>query len=171
MKVYGYVRDEYGNFSSRVSKTKQMSEKIGTKIHWIFCEQSDGKYENMERARFILDSLQDSVLLVSDTSDLYYDEFAMVKFMEKLKENNVLLIDCSCPKFDNALAIEDHAVDNISDWLISKMIIVLERYMRASTERKDMDCDPDIQNIARKIQEMERDFSRKNKKTAPKSSL
>ena len=162
MKAYGYVRDENGEFSSREDKVKKMAEKVGIELIGTLCERSDGKYENMQMARFMVDSLHDSVLFVSDTSDLYYDEFAMVKFMERLKENNVLLIDCSCPKFDNALAIEDHAADNISVWFISKMIIVLERYMRASTEMGNKSCDPDIQSIVGKIREM--------KKTTPESS-
>lgn len=156
MKAHGYVRDRNGDFSSGIQLIEKTAGEVGVKAAEIYTEKSDGQYENMEIAKYIANSLKNSVLFVPDTSDLYFDEFAMVRFMEKLNENHVLLIDCSCPKFDNEIAFRNNGIENISDWLFSRTVILFERYMRASAETENKSREPDIQKIIRKIEEIDK---------------
>lgn len=156
VKAVGYVRNKLGDFSSGIQLIEKTAGEVGVEIEGLYTEESDGQYENMEIAKGMVNSLKNCVLFVPDTSDLYFDEFAMVRFMEKLNENHVLLVDCSCPKFDNEIAFRNNGIENISDWLLSRTVTFLERYMRASAEMGNKSREPDIQKIIRKIEEIDK---------------
>ena len=154
--AYGYVRDKFGNFSSGINLVERTAGEAGIEITEIYTEKSDGEYENMETAKNMVNSLKNCVLFVPDTSDLYFDEFAMVKFAEKLNENHVILVDCYHPEFDNEAISTDNECENISGWMFSKTILMLERYMRASAEAENNSRESNIKKIMRKIEEAEK---------------
>lgn len=154
VNAYGYVRDKFGDFSSGITIVKRMAKEVGIEIKEIYAEKSDGNYENMEIAQGIINTLKNCVLFVPDTSDLYFDDYAMVNFSKKLNENNVLLVDCSFPKFDNTIICKNNGIENISEWLFSKTIIVLERYKRASIDTENKSRESDIKSLALKIESM-----------------
>ena len=135
MKVYGYVRDKDGNFDNRKEKVVEFSNLFNFDILNIICEKSDKEYENMNEIRSLLKNNSNFVLIVSDTSDLFEDDYSRAMFLVEMDNQNVFLIDANYPNFDYKKLLTDRYKVEPSDFLMNTTISILECYLR----KRDVD--------------------------------
>lgn len=137
MKIYGYVRDKDGNFKNRKEKVMSFAKLMNFSIDRIICEKSSENYEDMVEIRKLLEAEKDFVLLVSDTSDLFEDDYAKIMFVKIMDDKNVFLIDSSYPNFDYKMLIEEYSKETPFSFLTNTIISGLEIYAR---QMKAYDC-------------------------------
>lgn len=130
MKIFGYVRDESGNFDSRKEKVIEFSKLMNLPIDKMICEQASENYEDMAEVRKLLGTESNFILLVSDASDLLEDLYSRAVFPKTLEERNVFLIDTYYPNLDYHMLIEKNCKGNASNFLINAFIVNLEVYLR-----------------------------------------
>lgn len=130
MKIYGYVRDENGNFEKRKRKIIEFSKLVDFPIDKMIYEQSSENYEDMTEIRKLLETERDFILLVSDTSDLFEDDYARANFCWKMDDKNVFLIDCHYPKFNYKSLITDRYKIEPFDFLTNATMSAMEVYLR-----------------------------------------
>lgn len=140
MKIYGYIRDEDGNFDNRKNKVADFSKQMNFEIDEFICEKSSGDYKTMIKAKRLLEKEKDFILLVSDSSDLFENSYSKVMFLDMLEKNNVFLIDVYCTNFDYKMLIENNGKDNPFGFLINSLIVNIETYLR----KKYSDVSDDI---------------------------
>ena len=73
INAYGYVRDKFGDFSSGINLVKKTSREVGIEIKTIYTSKSDGKYENMDLAKSVTDSLK-NLKKLAEIMDLLEEE-------------------------------------------------------------------------------------------------
>lgn len=100
MKIFGYVRDKDGNFENRKSKVIEFSKQMDFPIYKFILEKSSENYEDMTEIRKLLETEKDFILVVSDTSDLFQDDYSCELLSLQMDRKNVFLLDCYYPKFD-----------------------------------------------------------------------
>lgn len=130
MKIYGYARDENGNFEKRKRKVIEFSKLMNLPIDKMIYEQSSENYEDMAKIRKLLGAERDFILLVSDTSDLFEDDYARLKFCNHFEERNVFLIDAYYPNLDYKMLMEKNCKDCPTNFLTSMIMVGLEVYFR-----------------------------------------
>lgn len=135
MKIYGYVRDKDGNFDRRKEKVIDFSKALNFNISEVICEKSDKEYGNMSKIRNLVGNNSNFVLIISDTSDLFEDEYSKAMFLSELDKNNIFLIDANYPNFDYKKIMTDKYKIEPSDFLMNGAISILECYLR----QKDVD--------------------------------
>lgn len=137
MKIFGYVRDKDGDFESRKGKVMTFAELMNFRIDKIICEKSSENYEDMAEIRKLLENEKDFVLLVSDASDLFEDDYACVKLLPILEKNNVFLIDTYYPNLDYRMMMEKNCKDCPSNYLQNRFMVILEIYLRKKYSGSD----------------------------------
>lgn len=137
MKIFGYVRDKDGNFESRKNRVIEFSKQMNFTIDEMICEEAYDNYSDMIKIRELLETEQDFILLVSDTSDLFEDDYAHVKFRNLLEERNVFLIDTYYPSLDYRMLMAKNCKDNPSQLLQNRLIVMLEIYLRKKYNGSD----------------------------------
>ena len=137
MKIFGYVRDKDGNFENRKNKVIEFSKQMDFPIDEFICEKSSENYEDMKEIRKLLETENDFVLLVSDASDLFEDDYVCIKLLQLLEENNVFLIDTYYPNLDYHMLIEKNSKDCPSNFLQNRFMVILEVYMRKKYSSSD----------------------------------
>lgn len=130
MKIFGYVRDKNGNFRNRKEKVIEFSKLMGFPIDKMICEQSSENYEDMTEVKNLLETERDFILLVSDTSDLFEDDYSRIMLLKFLEEKNVFLIDSYYPNLDYRKLIDRNCKNCPSDFLTNMIITTLEIYLR-----------------------------------------
>lgn len=78
----------------------------------------------------ILKTKKDFILLVSDTSDLFEDDYAKIELTKLLDKQNVFLIDSNYPNFDYKMLIDKYNKENPFSFLTNSIISSLENYTR-----------------------------------------
>lgn len=73
---------------------------------------------------------RDFILLVSDTSDLFEDDYVRLKFCNHFEERNVFLIDAYYPNLDYKMLMEKNCKDYPTNFLTSMIMVGLEVYFR-----------------------------------------
>lgn len=137
MKVYGYVRDKDGKFDSRKEKVLNFSELMNLTIDKMICEEAYENYSDMIKIRELLETEKDFILIVSDTSDLFEDDYAKINILQQMDKNNVFMIDSTYPNFDYKMLIEEYSKETPFSFLTSTIISGLEIYAR---QAKTSDC-------------------------------
>lgn len=139
MKIYGYVREEKGNFENRKKRVGDFSKILDFFLEEIICEESGSEYEEMKKIQNLLKNEKDFILIVSDSSDLFESEKAKVLICEQLEENNVFLIDSYYPNFDYSMLLEKNSKEYPLNFLFNGLISKMENYLRM----KDMGSSED----------------------------
>lgn len=137
MKIFGYVRDKDGNFENRKNRVIEFSKQMNLPIDEMICEEAYDNYSDMIKIRELLETENDFVLLVSDASDLFEDDYACIKLLQLLEENNVFLIDTYYPNLDYHMLIEKNSKDCPSNFLQNRFMVILEVYMRKKYSSSD----------------------------------
>ena len=130
MKIYGYVRDKDGNFDNRKEKVISFVELMNFQMDRMICEKSSENYDDMKEIRKLLEADRNFILLVSDTSDLFEDDYAKIMFIKTMEENNIFLVDSSYPNFDYKMLIEKYNKETLFSFLTNTIISSLEIYAR-----------------------------------------
>lgn len=112
----------------------------------IICEKSSENYEDMNKIKKLLETERNFILLVSDTSDLFEDDYAKIMLVKIMDEKNVFLIDSSYPNFDYKMLIEEYSKDTPFSFLTNTIISGLEIYAR---QTKMTDCGDSFYNDTR----------------------
>lgn len=137
MKIFGYVRDKDGNFENRKNKVIEFSKQMDFSIDKFICEKSSENYEDMTEIRKLLEDEKDFVLLVSDASDLFEDDYACVKLLPIIEKNNVFLADAYYPNLDYRMMMEKNCKDCPSNFLQNRLMAILEIYLRKKYDGSD----------------------------------
>lgn len=130
MKVFGYVRDENGCFENRKEQIIKFSKLMNLKASEIICEKSSADYNSLSEIKRLLGCEKDFVLLVSDASDLFEDEYSRMKLCKTLEERNVFLIDTYYPNLDYRMITEEKCKESPTYYLANSMIVMIETYLR-----------------------------------------
>lgn len=130
MNVYGYVRDEKGEFEDRTKRVVEFAKIFDFKLNEIICEKSDKEYENMIEIQKLLKSKGGFILIVSDASDLFQDEYARMMISEDLNRKNVFLIDSYYPNLNYKAILDENSKMYPSDFLTNMIIVNLEIFFR-----------------------------------------
>lgn len=137
MKIFGYVRDKDGNFESRKNRVIEFSKRMNLPIDEMIFEEAYDNYADMIKIRELLEAENNFVLLVSDASDLFEDDYACIKLLQLSEENNVFLIDTYYPNLDYHMLIEKNSKDCPSNFLQNRFMVILEVYMRKKYSSSD----------------------------------
>lgn len=70
----------------RKLKVVEFSKLVDLPIDKMICEKSSENYEAMTEIRRLLDTERDFILLISDTSDLFEDDYARVNLCWKMDD-------------------------------------------------------------------------------------
>lgn len=130
MKIFGYVRDENGNFEKRKEKVVDFSRLMNLTIDRMICEKSSENYEDMTEIRNLLEVESNFILLVPDTSDLFEDDYSRIMLLKSLEEKNAFVIDTYYPNLDYHKLIDKNCKKCPSDFLTNMIITTLEVYLR-----------------------------------------
>lgn len=115
----------------------EFSKQMNFKIDEMICEEAYDNYSDMIKIRELLETEQDFILLVSDTSDLFEDDYAHVKFRNLLEERNVFLIDTYYPSLDYRMLMAKNCKGCPSALLQNRLIVMLEVYLRKKYDGSD----------------------------------
>ncbi len=135
MKIFGYVRDKDGNFESRKNKVIEFSKQMDFPIDRMICEKSSKDYEDMTYIRKLMETEKDFILLVSDTSDLFEDDYACKLLSLQMDRKNVFLLDAYYPKFNyRKLLTGVYKIEPV-EFLENAMIMTVENHLRLYNEK------------------------------------
>lgn len=139
MKIFGYVRDKDGNFENRKNKVIEFSKQMNFAIDKFICEKSSENYEDMVEIRKLLENEKDFVLLVSDASDLFEDDYACKLLSLQMDRKNVFLLDAYYPKFNcKKLLTGIYKIEPV-EFLENAMIMTVESHLRLYNDKSVSD--------------------------------
>lgn len=161
MKVYGYVRDINGCFTEGRKLILSTANSLSLDVDKIYAEQSSGEYDKMLIAQQMVSELHDCILILPDTSELYFTDYAAMHFMKNLNNQNVFVIDCAYLEFDNIHAESNRSRDLPYAYLINNLIIQIEVYLRNRKENPFNESDGEILKLKGRIKEFFKDNSLK----------
>ena len=141
VNVYGYVRDVNGDYEIGGKIILAMAEKLDLVFNSIYTETSDGSVGNMPVAQGMINSLENCILIVPDTSDLYVDEELAVKLYREINNRNIVLIDCADLSFDNRMMEKKYSKMEPNIWFKHNLTVTVERSqrMKRDFEKEKMD--------------------------------
>ena len=151
MKVYGYIRDISGNFADREEKIIITANLLDLRIDKLYTEKSDGLYKNMIVAKEMIKNIHDCILILPDTSDLYFDEETMFQIMPRLNENHVFVIDCNYLRFDNIRSESKFSKDCPFFYLSNNLMIQVERHLRNIAEYNGEEIIKEVKELKDRI--------------------
>lgn len=135
MKTFGYVRDKDGNFENRKNKVMEFSKQMDFPIDKFILEKSSENYEDMTEFRKLLENEKDFVLVVSDTSDLFQDDYTCKLLSLQMDRKNILLLDSYYPKFDyRKLLTGIYKIEPV-EFLENATIMTVESHLRLYNDK------------------------------------
>ena len=152
MNVYAYVRNVNGDFENGIKIIHDTAKLIKLDVDKVYMEKSNGKFGETPIMDKMIGEIDSCVLLVPDTSDMYFDEELAVRVYRKINDKKIFLIDCKNLPFNNqAMDKRFQRQYNLSDWFKNQLIVAIERTDRMRKELPEKELQENIIVIRERI--------------------